>query len=354
MISFFYESGNFIGPGEVSYSNTRNVSDIDIIYSSSTLPKLKLMTEFRKSNVSIERVGVLLGEYVIIGELLLLDRSGQVIKIGHSHDDVALGDGVDRKVHDANFKILCHEVLDKWDTISTVDCPHILTHPFFYNYYHFTLELVSKLRHFENVDNSTTLIPQHYLSQSFQRSLLSRCLEGKKLITYSSPVKVCNPLLSTHSAIATPIQAANWVSNKIQLGTSTEGRQDCHYYITRTGTRKVDENSIFNSLLDKYSFKRVDFGLGDLSVDEQIAMLRGARLIVAPHGAGLTNLIYLSESVKLIELHGSNYCSSAFMQLCSSKNIKYSGLICSQFLIDGSMVVDCDQLEHLLSLAVNY
>jgi capsular polysaccharide biosynthesis protein len=85
-----------------------------------------------------------------------------------------------------------------------------------------------------------------------------------------------------------------------QLGVEG-GRGDRKIYISRrsaTHRRIVNEDEV-RALAGRHGFEVVE--LEDLPVTEQIRMFASARTILAPHGAGLTNIIY-SERPRVLEL----------------------------------------------------
>ncbi len=56
---------------------------------------------------------------------------------------------------------------------------------------------------------------------------------------------------------------------------------------------------------------------------EQIKYFAEAEKIIAPHGAGLTNLIYCDKGLELVELFPANYNDAAYIVICKLMDIKY-------------------------------
>ncbi len=63
------------------------------------------------------------------------------------------------------------------------------------------------------------------------------------------------------------------------------------------------------------------------SYEQQIRLFRQAEFIVAPHGAALTNLLYSSAGVKVIELFADCYINLGLQRLANLKNARYGYLV---------------------------
>lgn len=67
--------------------------------------------------------------------------------------------------------------------------------------------------------------------------------------------------------------------------------------------------------------------LAALSVAEQVALFADARRIVAPHGAGLGNLLFCRPGAKLLELHMDCYVNWCFRRLAATMEVRYGCVI---------------------------
>ena len=90
--------------------------------------------------------------------------------------------------------------------------------------------------------------------------------------------------------------------------------------------------------------------LTDFSVSEQITFFKSAAIIVAPHGAGLTNLMFCDSNQIVFELLSHNYLNPCFKAIAEGNNLRYRALI--NPIISKSndkhydkMVVDIDLLQ---------
>jgi capsular polysaccharide biosynthesis protein len=80
--------------------------------------------------------------------------------------------------------------------------------------------------------------------------------------------------------------------------------------------RTVRNEAEVQELLRGYGFIAVD--PGKLSVAEQIATFARAELIVGPHGAGLTNILFAGPGARVIELFPAGYMLPDYWWLASS------------------------------------
>ena len=103
-------------------------------------------------------------------------------------------------------------------------------------------------------------------------------------------------------------------------------------------------------LTDRAGFEAIDFE--SLSFPEQTRLLGQANVIVAPHGAGLSNLLYARRSTKIIELNkrlnGDTGLRPWFYLLASGKNQIYSYLDLDTFTGDATQIFNrVMQLSYL-------
>jgi Glycosyltransferase 61 len=97
-------------------------------------------------------------------------------------------------------------------------------------------------------------------------------------------------------------------------------------YISRKHRRKVkNEAEICAVLTQEFGFEIV--ADVDRTVDEQIALFRQAEIVVAPHGAGLTNLIWCDPGTQVIELFYQGYTPRYYNYLCQILGLKYKYMI---------------------------
>lgn len=86
-------------------------------------------------------------------------------------------------------------------------------------------------------------------------------------------------------------------------------------------SRKVVNEEQFMQVLVRLGFELVTFE--SMSVFEQAALMAEAEIVVAPHGAGLANLVFCSPGTKVIELFSPAYVNVCYWILSNQCNLEY-------------------------------
>ncbi len=131
-------------------------------------------------------------------------------------------------------------------------------------------------------------------------------------------------------------------------------------YINRNQApyRKTLNNQAVIQLLEKYGFQSLC--LESLSVIEQAAYLNQAEIVVAPHGAGLTNLTFCQPGTPVIEILSPGYITPLYWFLSNICGLEHYILFGEKLPQDDNpkvnpvtrdILVNLQQLEHLLKRA---
>lgn len=140
------------------------------------------------------------------------------------------------------------------------------------------------------------------------------------------------------------LQAAVW------QGESATPRR--RVYITRrnaTRRRLLNEAAIW-ALLAPHGFERV--AMEDLTFEAQVELMRETRVLVAPHGAGLTNMVFCAPGTQIVEIADLSFPNPNFYALASALGHDY-WLVRGEGVgeghpLDVDMVGDAAQLEATL------
>ena len=88
-----------------------------------------------------------------------------------------------------------------------------------------------------------------------------------------------------------------------------------------------------------------------LSAADQIALFMQAELVVAPHGAGLTNMVFCENPCAVVELHGEHNVNDCYWALATSRDLNYLPRLQSQQGDD--LIVDPGELDATLREALS-
>lgn len=136
-------------------------------------------------------------------------------------------------------------------------------------------------------------------------------------------------------------------------------------YITRRNapSRKIINEDLVINLLIELKFEIIE--LEFLSVLEQIKLFSQAEIIIAPHGAGLTNLVFCTPNTKVLEIFSSSYIGLCYWFLSNVKYIDYYFIVdrnnnssrdINKCFVDGerNIMVDIEDLKKILEIMEIY
>lgn len=122
-------------------------------------------------------------------------------------------------------------------------------------------------------------------------------------------------------------------------------------YISRKLTKSGSTRCILNEseLIDKlqnYGFQK--YNLEDISIQDQIELFYDAEIVIAPHGAGLTNIIF-SERIKVLELFPGVGVLPHFYYLSKSLGHNYRYLCGKVSNKDANFEADINEVLKILN-----
>ncbi|MCL2614169.1 MAG: glycosyltransferase family 61 protein [Nocardioidaceae bacterium] len=125
------------------------------------------------------------------------------------------------------------------------------------------------------------------------------------------------PSLPNAEMLAPP-QSQEWLAARLPPSPAASDLPE-RIYVTRGTTpntrRLVSEDATWERL-ERRGFARVD--PGTLSVQEQVDTFAAARVVVAPHGAALTNLVFCRPGVRLLELFAPGYAVHCYWTITAN------------------------------------
>lgn len=115
---------------------------------------------------------------------------------------------------------------------------------------------------------------------------------------------------------------ASWIPSFLNQEFGPKSNEDSRpkkrLYLTRAvrGSRGIANEEELTAVLSKRGFESI--ACENFSREEQAALMAQAEVVVAPHGAALTNIVYCQPGTKIIEFYGSHISPAywAISRLC--------------------------------------
>ncbi|NJK57267.1 MAG: glycosyltransferase family 61 protein [Pleurocapsa sp. SU_5_0] len=250
---------------------------------------------------------------------------------------------------------------------SPIEIACILTNPWSNNFWHWTVDTLTQLEGVEYYQQQTGIKPKLIVEsnlRSWQKdSLVLLGYNEADLIVWQNFRRTVNKLIvpsfrrsyeEIHGEIS--VTACRWLRKKI-LSNIFRIKGDRSSFSPKVlisrrkalGRRIANENEVIEAL------KPLGFAtyiLEEMSYIEQVKLFAQANVIIAPHGAGLTNLLFADNPI-ILELFGA-YVGREFANLARGMGFKYGCLGClpSRGEVrhkDGDMVVNVSELLNLLA-----
>ena len=266
-----------------------------------------------------------------------------------------------------SIKTIVASQLNKTSRQPNIDTACILTNPWSNNFWHWTVDTLTQLEGIEYYQQQTGIKPKLIVEANLrswqQDSLKLLGYEEKDLIVWQDFRRTVNKLIvpsfrrsynDIHGEIS--VSACQWLRNKILSNILSKASNDTSFstkvFISRRkalGRRIKNEDEVLKTL-EPLGFAA--YILEKMSYIEQVKLFAQAKVIVAPHGAGLTNLIFADHPI-ILELFGA-YVGREFANLARGMGYKYGCLGCPPprgevRQKDGDMVVDVNRLQNLLA-----
>jgi hypothetical protein len=352
----FYQHPNFEGDRcEILAPDTDlsriHLYDADEDFASRILSQLKL-SKFR-------HVGRLRGEYLLQHRCLLaLDRHGTPIKLNtDALDDWAMSSlFCELEIYCAQtaFPLYRKQLLRGWgDTAVAKDLVVLGGTHADHNYYHFSICMLPHIRHFADVPGTCVGLPSQCLERRFQFDLLHLTFGHRTILPLPDGVRVVDPMLIYEPVT---VQGIQWLRKRTGLRAHRGNRL---IYVERRSSQTgrvggcIEETDSFQEFIRKNGFERVDFGVGDTPLVDQVAMLDGARVILSAHGANLTNITYVAEGVSVIEVMPYYWTYFSHMQIASAVGLNYFGIVSHLVNEDQNCTLRMDVLEQAFQAALD-
>jgi hypothetical protein len=201
-------------------------------------------------------------------------------------------------------------------------------------YYHWMFEVLPRVHLVQASPHHVDMYALHPCREGFQVETLRMLgVKPDEVLELIEPSRIHPSRL-----VVTPVLEAVaplWVCNFLRhlfLGPEPVAvEQRRRLYISRAGAQRgrpvVNEREI-QTVLGSRGFETVR--LEELSVREQAALFASAEVVVGPHGAGFTNLVFCQPGAKIVEFFTRPYVTPLYWMLSNRLRLRYYAFIAGE------------------------
>lgn len=234
----------------------------------------------------------------------------------------------------------------------------VLTTSFGTGYYHWFFDVLPRFKCLNDKNIDKYLIND--LKYPFQFETLKLFgIPVEKMMTTSSKLHLRPEKLTVPSFPYMNKWCCEYLREKVLLPEVLDQEIETYerIYISRASSpkRKILNEEAILKVLEPLGFKKIM--AETLSFSHQVKLFNSAKVIVAPHGAGLTNLVFSNPNTKVIEVFSPNYVVGCYWILSNFVDLDYYYLMGegerpdNHRISDGNITVDPQKLSQLLELA---
>lgn len=240
------------------------------------------------------------------------------------------------------------------------------------NYFHWLIDLLPRIGllqqsgiHFDEIDYFIVDTP---LTDFQKDSLLALEIDLAKVIDVSQYSHIQAQRLIVPSIAGKLTHATKWSCRFLRTAfvrafkiATTTAKTRLYISRDRAKYRRILNEDELLGILEPLGFQCVR--PETLSFEEQVRLFASAEIVIAPHGAGLTNTIFCEPGTKIVEIFSPNYILPYFRILASEAELDYfylvgKGIDCLHLrsilypnLMTEDLVVEIDDLRALFDLA---
>lgn len=223
------------------------------------------------------------------------------------------------------------------------------------NYFHWMFDLLLKLKVIHDAGHDFSDYDYYLVnSQKYEyqrKSLMILGIPEHKIIETSSSrnlilESVTIPSLADQSGLFEADDVL-WLRDKLMSSVSDIKSNSLDFcksriFINRKKTlgRNIINYSDLVQVLEKHRFNIIE--LEGLELDRQIHIFNNAEVVIAPHGAGLTNLLFCRPRTKVIELVNPEYAHQMYYYLSMVLDLNYYYIIGDPITLNSSIHQDIE------------
>lgn len=220
-------------------------------------------------------------------------------------------------------------------------------------YYHWMIDALPKIMMVNDIffnENPLIIIPKN--DKSFIEESLSLYGIKNYILSYKNFNCKVNKLYVPEliSDVGNPrLETLNFLKNVIIKESGYFETRSKRIYVSRRNSSKrrvLNENELM-ATLSLYGFEL--FELEKLSLEKTIKLFMSAEIVVAPHGAGLTNIVYCNSETTVIELFPNNYFEECYQNISNLLQLNHIAIQENNGDLNENFTLDIDRFIVLSS-----
>lgn len=243
------------------------------------------------------------------------------------------------------------ELLRRRGAVETLDCAVSMRCSTEGNYWHFYDDFLTKLRLVDELDlpkDVPLLVGDALWRQPFFQAAVRGPLAQRNWVRHTAVLDVRRLVV----AVPLSLQRANLEYSRRVLEAPAAVPSDRRLFLDRgpSHSRSLTNMSELLPILRAEGFEIVD--MDGLDLHAQMALFGSARLVVANHGAALTNLVYrIGQPVDLVELFGPQFIRPHFAWMAQAFGFGYDALVGDGEDTGGRFRIDSDVFRQAIARA---
>jgi capsular polysaccharide biosynthesis protein len=323
----------------------RNIKDQDLVFFKPLSYELNDLKILELKNIFLTHGGIAWKGFGIIKETT------------YGHPDVRA-----KQYKETLKTFISSRVLKSWPYDKLSEASYLsIFHPWC-NYYHFLMDMFTRVLSVKDKLNELTLILPSYFSQYHYVGELLNTFKFKNiyLLNDNKHAQIENlviPELRANSKKYNPKTLEHIREHLFSYYNLSQNiKPTRRIFITRQNAshRRIVNWSEVRDILLKNNFEIID--VGNKTVKEQIELMQSVDTVISVHGAALTNILFLAKNSKVVELMPKppkgNVVNPLYWYLASIRNLDYYYFFyeISNFdiLLKEDMHIDCYELSNIL------
>jgi len=188
--------------------------------------------------------------------------------------------------------------------------------------------------------------------KKFVDANVNRHVQASKILAVSHPNFFHGTIVDAHSNL--PEWIVFYLRETFLKKIDYKKKNYQSIYIDRSDSKekhcKLINNDEISKYLKKKNFKILQ--LSKLKFIDQVRLFYNCKQVIAPHGAGLTNLIFCKKNTRVLEIFPKNHNQTrVYKKISKINNLNYTSIKCDKttFSKKGDMLLDVKLIQKYLN-----